>query len=410
MFETLTKVRREAASRGPRATIGWLFGAAKTRLARRLRRRGAYEKYRAFVDAGYKLVKLSKPQRIGHLCLEADCLLKETIMAGGDTKKLVLADVGPRFANRHVVDYFRRYLTIVDDDPAGDFIRTYGDPAGVQIETHPYAAAMYATARAYEVYARWGDRRPLFEASEEDREAALAFLMSQGMPQDSWFVCLHARSGGYSQRDEPVHKFRSVDISTYSSAMDEIAARGGWCVRMGDPSMAPMTPHPQMIDLATHPQKSPQLDIALVATCRFLLGSGSGLFNVAEMFGRPCAVAHMAPIACGYAFAPADISIFQRLADASGRVIPYAEILSREWASYRFNEEFEKAGLKNIPNSPEEIRALTIEMIDRLEGRFVATDDDRRRQEDLRSLFREGHYAFRAQSSIGRDFLRATMP
>jgi putative glycosyltransferase (TIGR04372 family) len=410
MFEALKELRRQTAGKGAHATIGRLFGAAKKRLLRPLRRRGAYEKYRAFVDAGYKLVKLSNPDRIGHLCLEIDCLLKETIMAGGDTKKFVLADIGPGFANRHVIDYFRRYLTVMDDDSAGHFIRTYGDPAGVQIETHRYAVAMRTTARAYDIYARWGDRPPLFEVSEKDRAAALAFLMSQGMPEDSWFVCLHARSGGYNQIDEAVHGFRSVDISSYSLAIDEIAARGGWCVRMGDPSMAPMKPRPQMIDFATYPQKSPQLDIALAATCRFLLGSGSGLFNLAEMFGRPCAIAHMAPIACGYAFAPTDISIFQHLADTSGRVVPYAEILSREWASYRSREAFEQAGLRCIPNSPEEIRALTIEMFDRLEGSFVATDDDRRRQEDLRSLFREGHYAFRAQSSIGRDFLRATMP
>ena len=94
----------------------------------------------------------------------------------------------------------------MDDDSAGHFIRTYGDPAGVQIETHRYAVAMRTTARAYDIYARWGDRPPLFEVSEKDRAAALAFLMSQGMPEDSWFVCLHARSGGDARRASANHE------------------------------------------------------------------------------------------------------------------------------------------------------------------------------------------------------------
>ena len=379
-------------------------------LQKKLRRPGAYKKYRAFVDGGYRLVKVSFPERIGHLCLEIDCLLKETIMAGGDTKKLVLTDAGTRFANRHVLEYFSRYLTLAGEDPVGDFIQTYGDPDGALFETHPYAVAMYATARAYEIYAKWGDRPALFTPSDEDRAAARTFLAAHGVPEDAWFVCLHARTGGYSTIDEHIHKFRSIDISSFAMAMDEIAARGGWCLRMGDSTMAPMAPHPRVIDYALSARKSPDLDIALTATCRFFLGSASGLFNVAEMFGRPCAIAHMAPIACGYPFAPSDISIFQHLADATGRIIPCAEIMTRDWANYRLHEEFERAGLKNIPNSPEEIRALTIEMFERLEGRLVETDDDRRRQDELRAMFRDGHYASGARSNIGRDFLRAAMP
>ncbi|HLW89752.1 MAG TPA: TIGR04372 family glycosyltransferase [Roseiarcus sp.] len=363
------------------------------------------KEYRQFIHDGYRLVKISNPQRIGHLCLEVDALLKDRLMRGLDVSKLILTDED-RFANRHIVQYFKKYVAVQKPSPVFDFVRSYGDPEGAVIETHPYAVAMYATATAYDVYAKWGDRPPLFELVDEDRRALNDYLRDVGAPADAWYVCVHAREGGYSPEDESIHRYRSVDIASFSLAMDEIVRRGGWCIRVGDPSMRPLTPRDRVVDYAISAKKSPRLDIALAAGCRFFLGSASGLFNVAEMFGRPCVIAHVSPLSCAYGFMPQDISIPQRLKRRGGGYLALSDIMKSRYAIFRSAREFETSGLENAPNTAEDIRDATVEMLDRLDGKAVYSEEDKRRQEEFRSYFREGHYGFGAAASIGRDFLR----
>jgi putative glycosyltransferase (TIGR04372 family) len=193
---------------------------------------------------------------------------------------------------------------------------------------------------------------------------------------------------------------------TYSLAVEEIARRGGWCIRLRDPTMPPHPKHERVIDYALSPHKTAQLDVALTAGCHFFLGSPSGLFSLAEIFGRLCVLTNTAPLAAAYAFAPAGLTVPQRVKTSDGRFLGLREIMASEVADLRLDEEFTSRGLTNVPNSPDEIRDAVIEMLDRLEGRIVYCDDDGRRQAAFRSLFREGHYAWRAASSISRDFLR----
>jgi putative glycosyltransferase (TIGR04372 family) len=362
--------------------------------------------YEQFARDGYRLVKISYPDRVGHLCLETDALLKDMAMQGHDTKKLVMVDIKERFANPHIVGYFKRYLTVVDSSPVADFVRSYGDPHGVLIDTQPYALALFGTAKAFEIYAKWGDREPLFELLSDDRESLRDYLSEAGLPADAWYVCVHAREGGYNSKYESMHRYRNVDIATYSQAIEEIARRGGWCVRVGDSSMRPHPKHPRVIDYALSERKSPQLDVALPAGCRFFLGSASGAFNLADLFGRPCVITNMAPLSNVYASKPTDLSIAQRLRDRNGRYLAFSEIMQGECAEYRLNEQFVAHGLECVRNTPEDIRDVVVELLDRLDGTAVYTEDDVRRQREFRGYFHEGHYSCGAASSIGRDFLR----
>lgn len=371
-----------------------------------IRRPSLRRAYLDFVRAGNRLVKISFPDRIGHLSQEIDGLLRDWTREGRDTKKLFLQDIGAGFANSHLVSYYRPYLNIVPDCAAFEYIRNYGDPEGALVETHPYEVAMYQTAKIYESFALWGDRPPLFELTPDDIAAARAALAAFGVPQDGWFVCLHAREGGYSTIDEHIHSFRSVDIDTFLPAIDEIVARGGRVIRMGDSTMRPFGRHEGVIDYAQAASKSPQLDIALTAMCRFFLGTASGMFNVAEMFGRPCVVTNMAPISAGLAPGLADISIFQRLRTKDGRVLDVKDALDAECGNYRLAEEFATAGLENIKNSTEEILEAVMEMLERMDGVARYASDDLKRQALFKSWLRQGHYAYGAGSNVGREFLR----
>lgn len=57
-------------------------------------------------------------------------------------------------------------------------------------------------------------------------------------------------------------------------------------------------------------------------------------------------------------------------------------------------------------NTPDEVRDLAIEMLDRLDGRLSYDADDEARQARFRALFRPVHYSYGALSRVGGAFLR----
>ena len=270
----------------------------------------------------------------------------------------------------------------------------------------PYAVAMYETSLAFDVYRRWGSRPPLFQLTEADRQHATAALRRMGVPEGAWYVCVHGRGGGYSPEDENVHSYRNFPITDYSLAMKKVADRGGWCIRMGDPTMEPMPAQPQCFDYALSSERSDLLDIALAANCRLFLGCSSGLYLVATIFGRPCALANTAPLSAAYAQGFGDLAIPQRYMSEDGRMLSFAEVFASDAANFRKSHEYQDAGLVAVKVSPEEIAEIAMEALDMAEGSAAYEDGDVELQSLFRSYLQPGHYAHGTGSRIGRDFLR----
>lgn len=358
-----------------------------------------------------KLVTVAVPQRIGHLALETDCFLRDAILKAGRVPLAIMVEpTQGGFANPVLAEYLSRYVLIVPRIQRGDLIEKALTHAGFAIHTAPYAVAMYETAKSYDVFRRWSRRKPLFTLTPQDRTVTREALRAMGVPEGAWFVCVHARTGGYSPADEHWHAHRNVDIADYEPAMDLITARGGWCIRMGDATMSPMPPRERTVDYALSPLKSARLDIGLTASCRFFLGCASGLYNVAAMFGRPSVLANVTPLSGAYALGLEDLAIPQKVLDADGCMMPFDATFDSDVANFRLAEEFEGRDLRPTNVHPNEIAELTAEMMDRLEGTAIYTADDERRQDIFRGYLRPGHYAHGAGSRIGREFLRSYLP
>jgi hypothetical protein len=108
------------------------------------------------------------------------------------------------------------------------------------------------------------------------------------MPEGAWFVGLHVREG-----TDRMHDVRNSDISTYRLAVEEIAKRGGWVLRMGDRSMRPW---PNTIDYAHSAERKDWMDVFLWAEGRFFIGTGSRPQLIPQTFGKPVAIANWGPL------------------------------------------------------------------------------------------------------------------
>ncbi|MGH6893857.1 MAG: TIGR04372 family glycosyltransferase [Dongiaceae bacterium] len=345
--------------------------------------------------------------RIGHLAAEIDCFLKEKSLGKLPTRRWFILAPPHRIANRHLLEYWHPHVTIITDPLLCSMLSVMTSWRGLMVfDISHYLLKIDATATYYVVNLEWGMREPILCLSERDHSRGWDLLETMGMPRGSWFVCLHARNSGFSPEDEVLHAHRNSDVLRLIPAMELITSRGGWCVQMGDPTTKPLPEMPKVIDYAHHPARSEWMDIFLCASCRFFLGSSSGLFIVSDVFGVPCALANMVPLST-LGYAPKDISIPKLLRRKGEQdYLPFGEIFGSPLANYRLAKLYQDAGVEVEENSTEDILGLAREMLDRLEAKPVYDKMDDMLQQRFHSLLRPGHYSYGTASRVGVAFLR----
>jgi putative glycosyltransferase (TIGR04372 family) len=142
-------------------------------------------------------------------------------------------------------------------------------------------------------------RGPLLHISDDERSKSRRMLAQVfGLPEDAWFVGLHVREPGFHAAWHKHHPgTRHADIAAYDRVIDFVTRAGGWVVRLGDRSMTPISPRPQVIDYATSSFRNFDLDVFLCATCTYFIGTNSGLSLLPPLFGRRCVLTNWSPVA-----------------------------------------------------------------------------------------------------------------
>lgn len=258
-----------------------------------------------------------------------------------------------------------------------------------------YLRALGAAQVSYKIYNAWGERPAILQLSPDDLVYARKKLKTLGLPDEAWFVCVHAREEGFSPVDEVLQRHRNSDIRNTNLAMEEVVRRGGWVIRIGDPAMYALSDHlPNVIDYAHSPLKSARMDIALCALARFTLGNTSGIALVSTVFGVPCAITNAIPTGTLW-FRKDDCSIPKTIwSKNEQRPLRIDELLMTPCGSFQYAEQFEKSGLIPVENSPQDIWRLVCFMFEVLEESYEYSDAERVVAEYVSSLFSQEHYAF----------------
>jgi putative glycosyltransferase (TIGR04372 family) len=358
---------------------------------------------------GFRLLQLTRTDRIGHLVGEIDCVLKEERLGRWPARRGLLLAPRGRVANRHILDYWKSYLTVVESPDWCRILQPLEQFEFVRYrkDMRRYFTAINETAEYNSIYSEWRERPPLLKLSAADSERGEAALRELGLPADARFVCFHSRDGAYSPTDEHWHNFRNSPIGSYLPAVSAMHGQGLYCIRMGDPTMPRMAETEGAVDYAHSSLRSEWLDVFLCARCEFFLGNTSGLYLVSTAFGRPSALANLVPVSMALSGGPRELGIPKLLwHEKEARFLKFPEIFRLPLADYRFAELYRAEGIRPVDNDPQDIRAMALEMIDRTVGVARYDDSDEALQQKFRSLYRPGHYGYGSAARVGREFLR----
>lgn len=343
--------------------------------------------------------------RIGHLAVDTDCYLKAGKLGLRPDYRTVLLAPPDRVANACLLDYWAQYLKVVRSPVLCGLLKPLTRHRNTRYDVSDYTMPLADRAGAYEIQNAYAGRAPLLSLTAEDRTRCSTLLRKLGVPGDAWFVCVHAREDGYAPHEG--QWYRNSEIADYSLAMRAIVDRGGWVIRMGDPTMKPIAEADHVIDYVHSTLRSEHADVILAASCRFFLGCTSGLYCVSHVFGKPSVTVNKAPLGFVLPHGPNDIGIPKLVwSIKEERQLHFEEVLGSELGILRYDYQFDAAGVRMVDNDPEDIEEAAREMLDWLDGRSVYTDRDRELQEKFKSLMNPAHYSYGSLSRVGRDFLR----
>lgn len=349
-----------------------------------------------------------KHRRIGHLMSDIYCIVKEKEHNNIRVKYILLCPSG-EVANPYILKYLRKYVIIIENPflcyvlwPLKRHPLTRKDMESYT-ETHDFGEFINV------IKATEGrEEPPFFTLIDEDRKKGEKLIRELGVPENSWYVCVHNRGSGYSGGVSKDYEqdFRNCNIDNYKAAMDLIVSHGGYCIRMGDPTLEKLSDKPNIIDYAHHNLRSSFLDIFLSATCRFYLTSGSGLFLVGKLFGVPAACVNIVPMGQVLVWGKDDIGI-PKLYERNGQMIPFSDILNTELGKLRTTRQFFSHRVLPIENSSDELYHLTEEMIERLNsGMSIYSDEDETLQQKFKEQMNKMNFTYSGTSRVGRYFLK----
>jgi len=355
--------------------------------------------------ARVRILQLTAPGRIGHLCTDPAAFIKKQILGMEPRYHGVLISP-PSFAdNQCLLEYWDRYFCVVRSPIAAKILQRLH-----RYDCVNYNAMILAfneTAHYIAVERAWGTRPPLLTLTEAHRARGRAWLESQGVPAGAEFVCIHNRETGYAPQDDDINMYRNSSIANYLVAAEELVRRGYWCVRMGGPTQSRLPKSPGVIDYAHLDSRSDWLDVFLCAEARFFLGASSGLLYVSTLFGRPVAAANQAPFSTVLAFSAIDVALPKLLwSEREQRYLTFRETFDSDVSNLRFAEKYREQGIRTVENSGEEVRDLALEVLDRVKGTAAYEAKDEELQRRFLALMRPGHYGYGGINRVGRDFLR----
>jgi len=333
-------------------------------------------------------------------------------------KPFLLLPENAQLRNPALFSYFEPHLHVVRDREAIQALKQLESvltlPLGLGLpmnDSFPFLD--FAVNWAEVEREKQGLELALFHLSDQHRGMGMQALNHLGLPKDAWYVTLHVREPGYrgETRENTTENWRNANPLDYLKACEVVTRAGGWVFRMGDPSMTPLPPMAQVIDYALHEIRSDWMDVFLGATCRFFIATSSGPIIIPMIFGKPVLFTNSNGFVEYYGLRRHHLYLPRWVKKTkSGSLLTFQEYMLPPTSTLCSMKGFRDAGLGWVENTPEELEAATMEMLERTDGGLPSTIPDNDLQRRFKALaetcgLKYGGQAMKAFASISRDFI-----
>ena len=221
------------------------------------------------------------------------------------------------------------------------------------------------------------------------------FLKSINIPQEAKIICLIVRDDEYLKKKFPkknwdYQKYRNCDIDNYKTAIIEATKRGYYVFRMGEHVKKELIikDNNKFIDYSKK-YRSDFLDIFLGYKCNFCITTGTGWDCIpAFTFRKPVIFTNYTPVGNLLTYSKDFLFSIKVHYDLNKKKKLNLKEISQSLVAYANNAKlFEISNIELQENNPEDLKDLTIEMIDRLEGNLTFSKEEENLQDTFWSKY-----------------------
>jgi len=236
--------------------------------------------------------------------------------------------------------------------------------------------------------------KPL-EFTNEEENKGKEILKKFGLNDNDKFICLAVRDESYQYkkiskryRNWDYHDFRHADVDNFKLAAEELAKLGYFVFRMGVVAKKPFNLNNyKIIDYVNSDLRSDFMDIYLGAKCSFCISTDYGFQDLPCLFGKPM-IQIGVPLGGLFSYNEKYLLMTKHhMSKKEKRKLSLSEIFSHGVAYSYYSKDFAQKEIELIENSPEEIKDLAIEMVERLESKKTLSSEDKKLQKTFRSLY-----------------------
>ena len=264
---------------------------------------------------------------------------------------------------------------------------------------------------------------PNLKFTKREEMIGEAFFEKLKIPKDSKFAILAVRDNQYLENKYPYkdwthHNARNQNLDNYLLAAEEVTKRGYYVFRVGGTPFLSKKfnhPNPKIIDYTHSSLRTDFLDIYLGAKCNFCISGALGIDGVSRIFRRPI-VNILGEVISLPTYTSKDLILIRPYLKLNeNKRLGINEILVPEIAALSSTQEFNSKGIKMLNNTQEEIRDITIEMMDRLEGKWREDASDEVLQNNFWRKYSEMYnqykieYVEKKKEQLMHGILRAKM-
>ncbi len=280
-----------------------------------------------------------------------------------------------RVCNYYLLEYISRDIALVRKDEIPFWLYIFRNH---MTEIQTYNLYRYYKRGQFTVYLKKAySHVPLF--SEEEKERGTEQM--QQLQITGEYVCFGARTALYNQMTlghDYDYEYRNMKFEDYGLAINLLNERAIQAVRMGRMEQ----PIPSIMNCIDYAGigATDFMDLFLVANCKFMVVNATGIFSLASMFTCPLLMINLVPISFGLGgvqYTQYDLYIPKKYySQKSKRYLSLREIAALEAECLIWGSKYAKEGIQFVDNTPEEIRTAVEEMLSRLDGTWIETEED----------------------------------
>ena len=321
-----------------------------------------------------------RSDRIGHFVLETDLMLleQEHGISPRPRRSIDIWYAPEPISNRVIYEMWKRVMRIWPNWFMVPVFRLNNLMPGSRAHQIPNTAST-----CLDVHNLIDDAPPHLSFTPSEIEIGNRTLKQMGLGEGDKFVCFIVRDAAYTKmafpdKDMSYHDYRNCDVDDYVLAAEAVADRGLFVFRMGSVVAKPLrSTHQRVIDYANSRFRSEFMDVFLGANCEFCVSDGLGYYAIPAAFRRPNAYVNYSPFHMFYSSRACDLGIAKTVSSLkTGKRLNLSQMGENGIAQFSHTAQYLDAGVSIDSNTPEEIRDLMIEMLDRIEGSWMSQSGD----------------------------------